>query len=348
MSSSDYYYINILNNTIVCIYKYIVPIFYVVCNIGNFLSALVFFKKTWKKNVCVFYFKISLLVNSCYVNCGILGIIFLNGFNINLQNSNVVLCKVYFYISTLFAILSATILILASIDRLLISSQNVDTRLYSSKRLAYFTISISTVFWIVFNSHILAKVNLQEIYPSYFICYYDLSASYQYFVAVSSAVINVVFDVVMIILCIFAFKNVHRIRAVPREKRNQIRSMTKKDLQLLRCLFVQNVAFIIFSSSISIYYVYDVITKTQIQTVLNQTIHNFFNNFLTFIYDIYYSTSFFIFVIVSKAFRHELKRIIYKIIGKELTPLREEDNRQGNIERDNAELNVVSTIVLPA
>ena len=98
-------------------YEYVLPVFYVVSNIGNFLSAVnIFFKKTWKKNVCVFYFKISLLYNSCYITCGI--------------------------------------------------------------------------------------------------------------------------DVLMIILCIFAFKNVRRIRAIPREKRHQIRSMTKKDFQLLRCLFV--------------------------------------------------------------------------------------------------------------
>ena len=197
----------------------------------------------------------------CYINCGILGIIFVNGFEISFQNSNVVLCKVYFYISTLFATLSPTVLILASIDRLLISSQNVDTRLYSSKRLAYFSISISTVFWIIFNSHALIKVNIQEIYPSYFVCYYDLSNSYLNFVAYSTAVINVIFDVLMIILCIFAFKNVRHIRAIPREKRNQIRSMTKKDFQLLRCLFVQNIVFIVFSSPISIYNVYDVYNK---------------------------------------------------------------------------------------
>ncbi|CAF3684379.1 unnamed protein product, partial [Adineta steineri] len=56
-----------------------------------------------------------------------LGLVLLNGFNVNLQNSNVIVCKLYFYASFLFAALSPTILILASIDRLLISSQNVDT-----------------------------------------------------------------------------------------------------------------------------------------------------------------------------------------------------------------------------
>ncbi|CAF1263670.1 unnamed protein product [Adineta steineri] len=277
-----------------------------------------------------------------------LGLVLLNGFNVNLQNSNVIVCKLYFYASFLFAALSPTILILASIDRLLISSQNVDTRLYSSKRLAYFSISISTVFWIVFNSHILIKANLQEFAPFYFICYFDLFSTYFDFVSYSIAVINVIFDILMIVLCVFAFKNVRRIRSIPREKRNQIRSMTKKDFQLLRCLFVQDIIFIIFTTLISTFYVFDAITKYQNGTILEQAIRNFLYYFITFLYSTSYSVNIFVFMIVSKAFRHELKRTIYKIIGKDLIPIREEENRQENHERDNVEINVVSTIDLPA
>jgi hypothetical protein len=101
------------------------------------------------------------------------------------------------------------------------------------------------VFWIVYNLHLLIKVNIQELYPSYFICYYDLLKSYLNFVIYSSSVkINVAFCLLMIILCIFAFKHVHRIRGIPREKRNQIRSMPKKDIQLLRVVYLFKVLFI--------------------------------------------------------------------------------------------------------
>ncbi|CAF4142189.1 unnamed protein product [Adineta steineri] len=277
-----------------------------------------------------------------------LGLVLLNGFNVNLQNSNVIVCKLYFYASFLFATLSPTILILASVDRLLISSQNVDTRLYSSQRLAYFSISISTVFWIVFSCHALIKVNLQEFAPFYFVCYYDPSSSYLDFVSYFAAVINVIFDILMIIMSVFALKNVRRIRSIPREKRNQIRSMTKKDFQLLRCLFVQDVIYIIFGTSICIFYVFDAITKYQNGTILEQAIRNFLYTFMTFLYSTSYSVNVFVFIIVSKAFRHELKRTIYKIIGKDLVPIREEENRRENHERDNVEINVVSTIEVPA
>ncbi|UJR12310.1 hypothetical protein I4U23_016487 [Adineta vaga] len=150
----------LLNNIIIYIYRYGNLIICILSNIGNILSALIFFRKTWRKNVCVLYFKCCLFVSFAYVNTVVLGTAFITGFNINIQNSNVVLCKIFNYAAYLFSTLLPTILALASIDRLLISSQNVDTRLYSSKRLAYFSISISTLFWIIFNFHSLIKVNL--------------------------------------------------------------------------------------------------------------------------------------------------------------------------------------------
>jgi len=151
-----------------------------------------------------------------------LATIFITGFNINLENFSRVLCKVFYYTSYIFTRLSPTVLILASIDRLLISSQNVDTRLYSSKRLAYFSISISTFFWIIFYIHALIKVDIYQIYPSAFTCYYDTSGFYFQFTTFSSLIINISLSIALIILSILTFKNVCRIRSVPRQQRRQV------------------------------------------------------------------------------------------------------------------------------
>ena len=156
-----------------------------------------------------------------------LAAIFNSNFNVNLQTLNVFICKIFFYTPFLFSTILPTVLILASIDRLLISSQNVDTRLYSSKRLAYFSISISTLFWFIFCFHALVKVNIQEISPSSFMCYYDFSEFYLHFVSYSSLIINSLFCIIMIILSIVSFKNVRHIRALPRQ-RGEIRLMTKR------------------------------------------------------------------------------------------------------------------------
>jgi hypothetical protein len=303
-SSNNDYLINNLNDAIEYMHKYVLPVIYILGNIGNFLSFLIFLKKSWKKNVCVFYFKFLLFFNSCYINSTILGSIFTFVFQINLQNSNIVLCKLYFYTSFLFLSISPTILLLASIDRLLISSQNVDTRLYSSKRLAYFSISISILFWIIFNLHALSMANIRESSPSYFACHHNLPPSYSDFITYFYGLLNVAYCLLMIVLCSFAFKNVRYIRMVKRENRtNQVRSMTKKDFQLLRCLFAQDTVYIFSSMLLLVSYIYQTVTRDQIRTSWEPALVNFFNAIVFIFYDVYFCSSFFVFIIVSKAFR---------------------------------------------
>ncbi|CAF0782193.1 unnamed protein product [Adineta steineri] len=346
--SHDYHQINNLNNGVMVMNKYVLVIFWILGNIGNIFSIFIFTKKSWKKNVCVFYFKVCLILNICYLNSTILGAITNFGFNIYLQNSSVILCKLLYYTSFLLTTLPPSVLILASIDRLLISSQNIDTRLYSSKRLAYFSISTCTIFWIIFNCHVLIKIDIYEIYPSYFIC--SFPQSYNDFVTYSLGTINVLFCSLMIILCIFAFKNVQNIQSVHCRKRHEVRSMTKKDFQLLRCLFVQDIIFITFSMLVIIFYIFEAITKDKQWTLLQLTILNFVDRYVTFLFNISYSTNFFVFMIISKAFRHELKHIIYKCFNIHLQPTRDEEHhRHEHIDRNNVGLNVVivSTIELP-
>jgi hypothetical protein len=107
---------------------------------------------------------------------------------------------------------------------------------------------------------------------------------------------------------------------------------------------VQDVVFISVSLVSRFYSIYETVTTHQIRTPLEDAIITFLHNVFMFIYFIFYGSSFFIFISVSKAFRYELKRLIYN-----LTPLREEENRQENMGPNNVELNihVVSAIVRP-
>jgi hypothetical protein len=148
----------------------------------------------------------------------------------------------------------------------------------------------------------------------------------------------------MIILTIFAFKNVRQIKAVPRQQRNQIRSMTKKDFQLIRCLFVQDIVFIFLGTFLSVYSVYAAVTRDQISTPLTQAIVSFVNDLFTFIFSFFYCSNFFVFISGSKAFRVELHRLICKMCGKEVRPIRENENKQENMELNVAVvINVVSS-----
>jgi hypothetical protein len=339
MSSSDSYYIEILRYIIIYTYRYGNPVIYILGNIGNLLSAIIFSQKTWRKNVCVFYFKVCLLLSSMYLNSTVLAFTFLIGFNINVHNSNVMLCKLFYYLSFCISTLLPTVLILATIDRLFISSQYVNSRLYNSKYLAYIFISLSTFFWLVFNSNMFIKSPLQEIDPSIFRCVYDQSELFYDYVYYSLLINDVLFWLIILILCIFSFQKVCRIRAVPRQQRNQIRSIRKKDFQLLRCLFVYNVIYIISNVCSVVYSVYGGLTRNKMRTSSKQMVHTSLNDLVTFLSFMFYSASFFIFLTISKAFRHELKRMVYKMFGKNYRQIRRKQHY-------NVRLNSFATIVI--
>ena len=328
MSSSDSYIVAILTSIPIYVYRFVIPVLFVLGNLGNLFTVFIFSKKTWRKNVCVFYFLICLLTDFIFINSTIFGSILILGFNINIQNSNVILCKLFYYISYACSVYLPLILILASIDRLLVSSQNVDTRLYSSKRLAYLSIGISASVCIIYSLHILIQVNIQQLYPTIFICYYDLSPFYSVFLAYTTLIQSILIPLIMIILSILSFKNVRRIQSIPRQQRQNIRSMNKKDFQLLRCLYVHNIIYILCSIVLAVGVIFSTVTQRQLQTSVGQEVSNFLNSFGSFLHHIPYCVSFFIFVYFSKAFRMELKKIMFKICGQNLIAATEDDQHQ--------------------
>ena len=331
MSSSSNYSITLLPTISLYLNRYGTIILYLISNLGNLSSIFIFSKKSWRKNVCSFYFIVCLVCCFIFSNTSILFSIITNNFITNGLNSSNTLCKIFFYVTYLFSVYYPSILILASIDRLLISSQNVDTRLYSSKRLAYLSLAASLLLWSLFLMHVLIKAGVQEVYPGVFVCYYEMSDFYMDFYSYSAMVMSLCIPLIMIVLSILAFKNVRRIRAVPRQQRRQVRSMTKKDFQLLRCLYIHNIFYVICSSVIVFSIAYNRILKFQAYSPITQAIDSFLTDLGTFNHYIPYCCSFFIFVSVSKAFRQELKRYAYKVYGKDsmTVPRGEEEINHG-------------------
>jgi len=246
--------VQILSLTSEILNRYVCLILLILGNIGNIFAIVILARKYWRKNVCVFYFNICLICNTCYINTSIVGKT-LNSFNIKLYDANVVICKIYFYTVYVFGTLLPAVLILASIDRLLISSQNVDTRLYSSKRLAYLSV---------------------------------------------------------------------------RSQSQQIRTMTKKDFQLLRCLFAHNIIYIIFSLGMSIYPVYQMISFAKIKSPIEQLISDFFLTVVYTLHHIPYCANFYIYFIISRAFRNEVKRKVSRLFRQQVIPINEEDMNNNN------------------
>ena len=334
------------DNIIVYLYRCLILPLYILGNLGNLCNALIFFRRSWRKNVCVFYFIVCVLVDLININVTILEYMLDIGFHISLETSNVIFCKVHKYFSFIVSTLTPTILVLASIDRLLISSENINTRLYSSKRLAYFSISLSSCFWLIFYFHILIKFDLQQTSPSIFICFFDSQGFYRDFLYYSLLITYILLFVTMISLSILSLKKVHQIRLISRQQGHQVRSMHKKDFQLLRCLFAHNIIYILCNIFLATLTTYKAIINYQPLTPSEEALDNFLMNVGVCLRHISYCTSFFIYIGISKAFRREFLNLYYKFHNKNQQVMPGEENNEQEARQDNVELRVINAIVI--
>ncbi|CAF0855790.1 unnamed protein product [Adineta ricciae] len=310
------------------LYQFIGIPLYISGNIGILLSLWIFLQRAWRKNVCVFYFLILLVTEFINIDNILLCNILVYGFDNQILNDSVFLCKLSKYVFFVFDIMSPSILVLASIDRLLISSANVDIRLYSSSRLAYFSLSISLVIWCIYYIHVPVKFNIYQMNSVIFLCIFELTGYYSDFLRCSQLIINVVLSLLMILLSIYSWQNVCEMKTVPSEQRHIVRKMHKKDFQMLRCLFAMNVVHVIGDSLIGTYTIYKASTSFEVLIAWEQNRDNFIFNLGIFLHLISNCTDFYIYLIASRSFRQELKRSLWKIVGLKAVETRHINNEQ--------------------
>lgn len=112
------------------------------------------------------------------------------------------------------------------------------------------------------------------------VCSLNSSKDYADFVAYLSAVLNINFCLLMIVFCALCFKNVRR--------NKQIRSITKKDFQLTRCLFVQDVVYIGFSMLVILFYLYLTFSRDPVRTEASRALLNFIGNTVSMVFNMYF------------------------------------------------------------
>lgn len=312
-NSEQQYYIDVIRNLIPYTYKYAGVAIYVLSIFSNLTSIFVFLKKSWSKNVCGFYLICYLLWSSLFMTAWMLADILKYSMRVPLHESINIICQIYQYVFYLCGTLVVNVLVFASIDRLLLSSQNVDARLYSSKRLAYFSLGVSSSLWSIYYLHIFIKSSIQQMPLIGIACTFDQSEPYLSFTYYSLAVTNFLGCLSIAILVLLSFKNVRSIRRLSRHQRErQIRIMKKKDFELLRCLCVIDIIYTFFSMLSLIYNIFYELYGRVERTLLDQAIYYFLGRLFTLLNLIPYGSCFWIFLIVSKAFRREIRRIFCK------------------------------------
>ncbi|CAF1062744.1 unnamed protein product [Adineta steineri] len=296
------------------------PVLLFIGTIGCSLNLTVFCQKTLRRSPCANYFIAYNTANILYIYCGLLFLTISLGYQIDRTTSSLVLCRLHLYTALLFHSLSQFYLILASVDRVLITSHHALTRRRSTHYLARISIVIGTIFLIIFHSHALIFPNIIQIIPHVFICNFEQSwegAFINYYTIFKETLL-------LLLMIIFGLKSIHNIRNIqharvaPEESTRativdrNIHSTSSKDRQLVLILIGDITMYALFSFIFAIYLIYMQITTNTVKTFDRTQIENNLRNVCLFLLNIPCCISFYLNFIISKSFRSEVKKIFIR------------------------------------
>ncbi|UJR20372.1 hypothetical protein I4U23_023504 [Adineta vaga] len=299
------------------LYQYFGPIMILTGVIGCLLNLFVFTQQNLRKNPCSIYFIAYNIANFAYIFSSLLSLTMGSGYNIDPSSYSVVLCRLRHYTTTLFNVLSPFYLILASIDRILITSPSALIRQRSTRRLAYMSIICGTFFWSLFHMHPFIASNIIEIAPNLFVCMFQ-PGIHLTFVSYYSLVKEIAALSVMIMCGLWSIKNVrhfHQIHVEPslsltrRAVAIGTQANTAKNRQMLWMLFLDITIYVLFSFTFAIFLMYQQITQNHFKNVEQQEIELVIRYLCLFSIAVPFCVSFYTNLIVSKTFRKEVRKV---------------------------------------
>ena len=169
------------------------------------------------------------------------------------SGASLIFCKIKLYLSYIGCIAAPNLVVLACIDRWMLSSDKVNVRLWSQSRFAYRLVAIVWSFWTLFSVHAFFG---SAIYPGLGYTYCSVKEGpYTLFVAVYTIIFNFWLPpILMAILGLMMIINIRRSqrRVHPGIKRGYTH---RKDRHLLRMLLFQVLINVVLSIPIAIYQV---------------------------------------------------------------------------------------------
>jgi len=317
--SSESDFIASLTLALTNIYKYGGPILMIIGTVSNILSSIVFTKKNLRKNPCSIYFIAVNVNNLLLIYTSILFSTLSGGYDIDPSSYNLICCRFDFYTMFLFNVLTPSYLILASVDRMLFTSPNALTRRRSTRRLAYISIIIATLFWVIFHCHALIFPALVQFAPGVISCYFQPGV-YTTVITYYTLIIKAIcFPVLLLITGLWTVKNVRSVarinpaRALINNGRGVnvgLRPVHSKDRQLIKILLVDTSVYIIFATMIAAILLYEQVTQNQSQTSVETAMQNFLFNVSVFSTYIPFCIGCYTNLLVSKTFRNEVKNVL--------------------------------------
>jgi len=300
--------LRVLSQIQVKILRYGVPICMTIGTIGSLAGLLMFTRKPMRKSPCIIILIAYILTNLIYINFTMLSAV-LSGYNSDFATKSLELCRLRMYVSFVFSAIPSYLLVLASLDRMFISSADVRIRQRSNRRFALLMIFGVCLFWIIFHLHAFFYSEIQLIYnglqlsctvraggSSTFVSYYGL--------------INAIIP--LILMATFGFRtfiNMNRFQF----RRTNLHSLL--DRRLIALLIIQLNIYVFLRLPTSIYLIYGQLTKYDIKN-FNRILVEEFAYFITILCQFIQVCIFPWTNLITKHFRMEFIRVICKLFRK--------------------------------
>jgi hypothetical protein len=314
--------VNNLNSLSFWMNRYIPPLLIVFGTFGNVLNLIIFTRRTLRINPCSMYFLAGSINNLFAVYVAILSRYLSISWNLDITNTNTVLCK----LRLLFVYVSLTLVlwftILASIDRFFSSSKSVRLRQLSSLPVARKNVVLMTLFMYLIFSHVLifGKPVLSGSTSSCIFYSNAYNIFFSFFFLIVASILPLVLMCVFGILIIRNVRSVHN-RVVTKINDARTERMRSSDRQLFIMLLFQLLITALLTTPYATLSVYNTITGT----ILNYKWSTFDHAILNFLVNttrlLSYSNAivgFYIYTLSGPKFRSEVKRCIQYVFKSTL------------------------------
>jgi hypothetical protein len=276
-------------------------------NIGNVFIAIIFSRQ--RQSACALYLIASAVVNSVYLTFeGIASIVIFYYPDRTIRA--ITFCKIYIYILNFVGQVPKTMLILACIDRFLITSTRTSVRTFSTPKRAKYFIVFSIIFWALFviPSPIMTTVVYEQcsasgVYATIY-SFYSLI-----FVSLIPTIISAIFGYL-------SYRNMrqmkNRVQPAARNPMNANISIQRRDRNLLIIVIAELVTYIVTTALFPIIQLEMMISgyvapNRSFQYLEIEYFTLYISYFLLFINS---AVPFYTYIIASKSFRRDFKRLI--------------------------------------
>ncbi|CAF1239303.1 unnamed protein product [Rotaria sordida] len=294
------------------LFNILVPIIIIIGNFGSILNVIVFsISKKLRSSPCSLYLIFASIGFALYLNIVALLRLLQIGFNIDPSSKWSWVCKIRFYAVGFLLMLPRSYMLLAAIDRYLMSISSQHR--FLSHRIALKMILLTCLFWMIICVHNIIYYDIQiSLNGTNPICS-NPSGTYSTFLSFYSILINgLSMPLLMTIFTLLTLRNL-------KHYRNQIHNNSliiilqrrkKQEWSILRMILVQLIVNVILSLPITIYLCYNGLTQYIQKSSIRIFIENYIYNMLTILQYLNAAASFYVYSLTSHIFRKELYYLV--------------------------------------